>query len=258
VVAVACGDVDGDSSLEIALVGRRKIQLGRVRAHRFEPFAETTWASLAPVSSAPLREPIAAASVFTGRGLLVGSTDRENGLWLSPALARTSVLGPVLPVFATTCVARAGTALGALRPCFSSPAAAPANEDVGADVVAGGMVVDGNGQAHRVMASRSATTGDVTLTDDQKHALRVVGRGYALAVADLDLDGKPELVTSLDTLAPDADALVVSTWETDGALRERLRLPVPGGIRAVATCPPEEGGVSPIVVVTSSALWVVR
>ena len=41
-------------------------------------------------------------------------------------------------------------------------------------------------------------------------------------------------------------------------LRERARMAVPSGIRAVAACPPDGGGVAPVVIATMGELWIIR
>jgi hypothetical protein len=70
------------------------------------------------------------------------------------------------------------------------------------------------------------------------------------------------VITSLDVLPKPTqdtdDALVVTTFESDGSLREKVRTPVPTGVRAVAACPPEGGGSAAVVVGTEGELWIVR
>jgi hypothetical protein len=259
VVALACGDVDGDSALEIAVVGRRKIQLGRVRGHRFAPYAEAAWAALEPISPAPLREPLAGAEIVAGHGLLVGSTDRRSAVWLTPALQKKAELGAVVPIAGLGCLSRSGVALGSVSPCLQPTGAF--DLPGGADAAAGANVVARDGAARRVSAVRSATDGALVLkgtVDGAERSARVAGAGGAVALADLDLDGVPELLASNDTMNAAEDALVVRSWDGGNTLTERARLPVPGGIRAIAVCPPEDAGVPPIVVATESSLWIVR
>lgn len=258
VVAVACGDADGDSSLEVLLVGRRKIQLGRVRAKAFVPHAEVAWASLSPIAPSPLREPIAAAGFVTARGILVGSTDRKNGLWLTPELKKKQDLRhAVLPFAGVGCVEREGVSLTGLYDCFTSSELLEERAIVNADAVAGAVVVDEDGKARRIKAVRSAADGALSLDDGMTMEARVARVGGAIAVADVNLDGAPELVASTDARVAKEDALVVSSWG-DAGVHERYRVPVPEGIRAVAVCPPEDGGPRPIVVATPYHLYVVR
>jgi hypothetical protein len=82
--------------------------------------------------------------------------------------------------------------------------------------------------------------------------------GAGLAVGDLDGDGQPEVLSSAPTLNPASDALRVRTWLDDGSVVDRYTLPVPGGIRALAICPAESAGLRPVVVATTTELWVVR
>lgn len=260
VVALACGDVDGDGTLEIALVGRRKIQLGWVRGARFASGAETPWTALAPIASAPLREPIARAEIAAGRSLTVGSTDRESAVVLNGKLTRVGHLDGSIPWGPAGCLVRTGTLLGLPGPCERG-AKVPMRGagDVPTDAVASGLVVSGAGTARSVIAWRAPTDGAVTLRDDVGHTARVVGAGGALALADLDRDGAPELISSENSAIPAEDAVVVRSWSEDGTVRERFRLPVPDGIRALATCPTIDAGMASIVVATGSAsLWVVR
>jgi hypothetical protein len=258
VVALACGDVDGDSALEIALVGRRKIQLGRVRQARFVVHAEAAWPALAPIAPAPLREPIAQAEIVAGRFLTVGSTDRENGVLLSGTLARLRRLEASVPWGHGSCLVRSGTALGLPGPCERGGKTSLDVGDVRTDAVASGLVVNAAGTARAVVAWRAPSDGAVTLRDDAGRTAHVASTGGALALADLDRDGVPELLASENTFNPAEDALVVRSWSEDGEVRERLRLPVPDGIRAIAACPAEDARMAPIVVATGTALWIIR
>jgi hypothetical protein len=257
--AVACGELGAPGTTEIVAVGRRKIQIGRVEGARFTVRVEASWPALSPVAPSPLREPIGAAYIVASERLAVGLTDRANGLFLSPALAPLSKLDAPLPWERVGCLSREGIGLGAPRACARGNAAAPdLAPTTEVDAFAGGAVVDKSGKPRTVVAFRDARTREVTLRDDAGHLAKVSGAGAALAIADLDLDGDPELVTSVDTDKPDADALVVSTWTRDGAVVERLRIPVKDGVRAVAACPLEGLHMAPLVAATESGLWVVR
>src|SRR5258706_4768630 len=59
-VALACGDVRGDGSSEIAAVGRRRIFVGHLEHGHFAARASLNWAELSAVAESPLREPIGA------------------------------------------------------------------------------------------------------------------------------------------------------------------------------------------------------
>jgi hypothetical protein len=77
-------------------------------------------------------------------------------------------------------------------------------------------------------------------------------------VADIDHDGAPEIVASTDTLDPRADAMIVFTWNGQNTLTERYRLPVPSGVQALAVCPSVDGGLRPIALATTRAVWIIR
>jgi hypothetical protein len=81
--------------------------------------------------------------------------------------------------------------------------------------------------------------------------------GAQLAIGDLDQDGAADVVTSVDTLGPRFDALEARTLSPTGVER-RWRLPVPGGVEALAICPADGPGRAPVVVATAGELWVLR
>ncbi len=115
-------------------------------------------------------------------------------------------------------------------------------------------------------------TNDLELDAASAHAI-VAHSGAQVVVADLDADGDPEILSTLDVLpAPqqgvsalrsperpaDPDALVVSSWRIGGAVQERFRMPVPAGIRALAACPPDGSGAAAVVLAVPGELWIVR
>jgi hypothetical protein len=75
--------------------------------------------------------------------------------------------------------------------------------------------------------------------------------GAQIALADLDQDGSPEVVT---TTAHGDDALIVSTLQK-GALVPRLRWPAPASVDAVAVCPPQANNAPSIVAAVGSEIW---
>ncbi|HEX6764283.1 MAG TPA: hypothetical protein VF103_02370, partial [Polyangiaceae bacterium] len=92
VVALACGDVDKDGSLEVATIGRRRVTLGRLRDGVYRAFASRSLGELVPVAPVPLREPIASAWIPEPGVLEVGTTDRARALRLDGTLAKVREL----------------------------------------------------------------------------------------------------------------------------------------------------------------------
>jgi hypothetical protein len=129
------------------------------------------------------------------------------------------------------------------------------------DAAASGVFVSPRGVVRIIDAARDPRTGDVALRTADRTAT-LARAGAQVAVGDLDQDGAPEVITTLDVLAqPSAnadDALVITTWEHDGSLREKARTDVPAGIRALAACPPEGRGPGAVVLATVGELWIVR
>jgi hypothetical protein len=124
-------------------------------------------------------------------------------------------------------------------------------------------VIGSDGTARIVEARRNPVTREVTLSAGTSTAT-LPRSGAQMAIADLDGDGDPEIVSTLDTLPSAAapatveDAVVVTSLRADGRLQERARVPVASGVRAVAACPPDAPGPAPFVIATASELWVVR
>jgi hypothetical protein len=238
IIALACGDVDRDGSAEIATIGRFRIQLGRLQRGVFLPFATRTFAELAPVAPIPLREPIASAWVPEPGVLEVGTTDRARALRLDAKLAKKKDLDVRLPW------PGGGGGL----------ATAELSDSV--DAIAGATLVSKTGETRRVRARRRP---DATVDlGDGKRSAQIEHVGAQLAVGDLDGDGDPELVCSLDTLDPATDAIVVYSWQKGEKPAERLRIPAPGGVRAVALCPPRATQMTPIAAAVGDAIWVVE
>jgi hypothetical protein len=258
-VALACGDADNDGSYEVAFVGRRRLALGRFRGDRFVATAAKEWTDLSPVAPAPLREPVAGVQIRPGIGLDVGLSDRANFVRLDASLQLTTSATRRIP-HAGGCLDLVGHRLSAkLVRCIPddpAPGAYPAITLDGA--VTSATVLSKDGAPVTYVAAYQAADDSIVITSSGKALGRVAEAGAQLALADLDGDGTPELLSSRATLDPRADALVVHSVAADGTLSERLRVPVPDGITAVAACTPGTGTMAPIVVGTRTRLWVIQ
>lgn len=268
VVALACGDLDRDGSSEIATVSRRRVTTSRIRGGKVEPLRGKGWIDLSPVSPAPLREPYAFASlVERGAGpdarttLDVGLTDRALSIRFDRGLEVDSTFAglPIPDGAGVACTRMSALVVtGPIGPCKKGDPA-PLGPSVGGqyDAFASAALVDAGGAPFVVWAGRER--GIVELRDDASHAARVPDMGAQLAVGDLDQDGDPEILGSVDTLNALDDAVVVKTWRRGtGKVEERLRIPAAAGVHALGVCPPDGPGHTPFLVATADEIWVVR
>jgi hypothetical protein len=261
VLAVACGDIDDDGGDEIVLVSRERVAIGRLRDAEFVAERTALWGSLALRTPVPMREPLAGAAF--GAGLVaVGSTER-GAVSLTPELTVQAPLRGV-PAWGgegVVCLMSepsAGAFDGAPLDCAigqdSKPKmAVPAPRF---DAFAANTITDAQGNSRPIVALHEPS-GKIKLKMGDAPTLAPEGTfGSELAVCDLDQDGLPEIASSAD--ATD-DALDIWSWPSQGAsLRPRLHLSAPGGVRALAACPPEEHGQPALLAVVGNELWVIR
>ena len=261
VLAAACGDLDGDGGLELALVSRSRVAIGHVVNGAFVPSRAAAWRALASRASVPMREPIGGASFRTAgeqTTLLVGTTDR-GGVVLDESLSLAGAISGV-PVAGGACVAPnpaasafAGDALGCGAGAQSARIATALPPRF--DALATGEIVSIDGAARDVSVARApdgklfARMGTAATTLDSV--------GAQIAVADLDQDGTPEIAASGNEQGGD-DSIRVWTWDGAGEPRIRVTLAAPSGVRALCTCPPEDAGKPALVAIVGNEVWIVR
>ncbi|XYH96222.1 hypothetical protein ACMHYB_51935 [Sorangium sp. So ce1128] len=274
VVALACGDLDVDGSLEILSVSRRRVTTLRLRGGRVVPLSSRSWPDVVAVHPSPLREPLAFATLVErerdGEPLPpyadVGLTDRACSVRFDGKLQALAELpGLAVPdAGGSACTTTWGPLLtGPLGPCASADPPPATSALAGRyDALASARLLSARGEPFTVWATRER--GAVELRDSAGRRRPVGNAGAQLAIGDLDQDGQPELLASLDVLDPLEDAVVVWSWRRRegapdrAALEEILRLPAPAGVRALAVCPPDGAGRAPFAVATADEIWVVR
>jgi len=259
VLALACADLGHEGPLALAALGRARVTLGELTGNRYELKRARRLSELAPVAPAPLREPFASLVLTPGGELLLGISDRASALRLDTSLGQAEPLPAVrLPWPGGGCARIDGLAISPrIERCTKgeAPAAEPSLHDA-LDAIAGANVTAPTGRTRLVRAGRRASDGSVVMTNGEREA-RLEHAGAQLAVGDLDGDGEPELVTSVDTFDAAADAVIAYAWRGT-TLEEKLRVPVPGGVRALAVCPGRPTAMAPIVVATGNGLGVIR
>ena len=259
VVGLACGDVRGDGSSEIATVGRRKVQVGRLEHGRFAARASLNWAEFSAVAPSPLREPIAAGSLVQPGRLWVGSSDRADALELSGELHVDHKWHGLMPWPGGGCTRRMGLGYdGKSQACPGATSTPSVDFRTPVDAFATRSLSNQSGQAHTLRVARAVGSDSARVLDSLHPEVLVPDVGAQLAIGDLDEDGQPEIVTSSPRLDRKSDQLVVRTLTDSGQLRERLRLAVPSGIDALAICPGDGRVMAPLALVTGDGLWVIR
>ena len=253
-LALACGDLDGDGANDLITMNRSRVMTVALVGDQVERLIEARWASLAPVAPAPMRQPLGFATIVDGRRYAdVSITDRAGSVRLGPELKLVTRLeGTAVPHgLATACTWISNLLLGDKMLKCSAGEPDPAIGDVkyATDALASSRV----GQTF-VALRRKGTL----VVRSEESSDRIIGRvGAQLALGDIDQDGEPEVVTSVDTLARKFDALTVSTIRK-GKLDRRFRMAVRSGVEAVALCPPDGQGLAPIVIASKGEIWVVR
>jgi len=259
VLALACGDLRGDGSNEIAAVGRRRVQIGRLEHGRFAARVSLNWADNSPIAPNPLREPIASSAVPEPGRLWVGLSDRADSLDLSGTLQVQRRWHALMPWPGSGCTRRSGIGYeGKARACPGSPPVAEIDFGTAIDAFDSRALTDRSGQVHTLRVARPVGADFARALDSLHPEVVVPNVGAQLAVGDLDLDGLPEIVTSSPTLDRRADQLLVRTLTDNGQLRERLRVPVPSGIDALAICPSDGRAMAPLALATGDGIWLLR
>jgi hypothetical protein len=276
VLAVACGDVDEDGALEVVTLSRRRVTIGRARQGRFVPARAAWLKDLSGIAPSPLREPLAGVAIVGGGSeggarIDVGITDRMRGSRLDAELRpREAIAGiPFAVEGQDACATFEGTT-AATKVDKCAPGDAPRRDDFSGsfDAVAIATVVAPDGSSRTVRAWHDPASAELHLATGESTAV-IPRAGAQLALADLDGDGDPEVMFTLDVLSPpfataetarpsDPDAVIISSWHPGQAPRERARVAVPTGVRALAACPPESAGAAPLVLATAGELWFLR
>jgi hypothetical protein len=258
VVALTCGGANDFPA--VASVGRQAVSIALLRGDVLDaPLVRVPLKELAEVAPVPLREPLASAWFTPAGELLLGSTDRAQGARLGPEPgARFRALDARLPWPGGGCARLDGLLLApsAVSCAKGEPAPPTPKLTEPLDALAGVTLVSRSGTTRLVRAGRRGSDAAVMISDGLREA-RLERAGAALALGDMDGDGTPELVTSLDTADPGADAVVVYSWLAAG-LAERWRVPITAGVKALAICPQRAAALAPVAVASGGALWLLQ
>lgn len=238
--AIACGDVDADGALELAIANRRDVAIGALTDRGFVPTRVAALSALSDVAPVPLREPLAALWL-NGATLEVSTTDRRDWLALDAALVPVARQPHVWGVAPGLCVGRNASLSREFFDCKSPPKVSEATSTALDRVV----VLDD--PPERVLSWRDPSTGTLTV----KTATRtwtLSDRGAQLSVGDLNRDGTLEVLSTSAGLKREDDKIAVHTLpNTSDEPVLAWELPVPTGVDALAVCPIDGAKQSAIV-----------
>lgn len=257
VLALACGDADGDGGNELVLVTRERVVRARARGAGLVADRSAPWSALAPPLAVPLREPwgtavVAAPSIHVGHSSY-GAVELDADLSVkrrAPGLP----LGDAARIVCAPLVPRAN-ALGARLAACGATTPDAATDGAAVDVLATMTSIARDGSTSIVTATREPQ-GDLLVAREGRSpaSITLADVGATVALADWDQDGIPEIATS--SLAD--DAIVVQSW-SDAKLKRRATYAAPAGVRALAFCPPEAGARPALVAaVGDREVWLVR
>ncbi len=257
VLAVACGDVDGDGTNDLALVSDREVMWGFLRAGHFVAARRALASSLGRRAPVPWREPLATVSVTPGV-LRVGWSDRK-AVSVAPDLVPSGPLaGLPLPGRASACALPSAAhgaferivacAQGETEPALSRSAKLPAFFDAAAFL----DLPSASGPSSFALVRVPGGALHVFRPDGDPIEIEDVGAQVALG--DLDEDGAPEIVTAREH----GDDVLSIVSLRGGATAPRISWPAPKGVDAVAICPAAASEAPAVVAAVGSEIWLVH
>ncbi len=266
ILALACGDLDGDGGSELVTMTRQRVLQVRLAGGKVTRVREVKWSDLSAVAPVPLRQPLGFATIVEAprsaeaSGYLdVSLSDRAESARLDPDFGQLRRMkGYAVPSGrSTACTSIYDLLLGSeLAPCAARDAI-PALIQIKhrSDALAADLLVTKDGTSKPLVALRR--NGGLVVRGPKGD--QVIGRvGAQLAIGDIDQDGAADLVTTLDVLSRKHDRVELRTLLPTGTVKRRFKLSVKTGVDAVAICPPDGPGRAPIVLATNKQLWVLR
>lgn len=251
--AIACGDLDEDGALELAIANRQSLAWGILTPQGLVARHAVPWSDLSEIATVPLRQPLAALWI-DGARLEAATTDRRYWVQLNGSMDVTDKRANQWSVGPGLCTSRAAPfPQGAVFPCIKPPKLSEVT-----DPTLDALVVDDSPAVEtHFVAKRNGLTQEVSIELGGR-SWHLPERGSQLALADLNGDGTEEVVTTSSTLVRAKDHLALHSLTEASTPLLVWELPVPTGIDALAVCPFDGTAPRTIVFATNDHIGVVR
>jgi hypothetical protein len=251
VLAAACGDIDGDGGLDVALSTRERISLGRFYGKAFRVDRSATWAGLGKRVPVPMRDPL--HRLVMGPQVLAAGNTSYGSFELTPQLEKIAT-SQGMPLWwedgflCSTALSEQGALDSKTRVCQTGTATEAGKSLPAAQFDSGGIWADETPVyfTHDISGKLKLRRGTALQTFENMNA--------QVVVADMDLDGTPEIVA---TTGSTPENILVYSWKSE-SIAERKKLATSSPVLALAACPPEEGGRPGFLAVFASEVWLVR
>lgn len=260
VVALACSSTP-DEGTSLVFVGRRELARGRYQNGQLVLLAKTHWNQLSPLSPTPLRAPLSRA-LQKNSTYLVGLSDRAHLVALDLNLKLKKQQPRALPLSPSTCGTLSSTGLSSsFFACDAPPRpTSPPDDTESYNFWTQTAARDAQGTDWQAQLYQKTHADETWLqlrsSQGEQHSVRLPEVGSLGELADLRGDGSLAVLHSSSEPSPTEDRLTVLVWDGE-QLQKRWEKSFPA-LTALSVCPFEGKNPPPLVLASSSHIWVLR